>query len=99
MYCFISQRGRVFEYKQNYSEAKSNYEDAVSINPGHIKSLHHLVSDWSVKFHGSRADSTIVNFWNLFVKPRNSTQLKWTELYPYSLNRKISIKFVFQILA
>ncbi|XP_064601863.1 tetratricopeptide repeat protein 7B-like isoform X2 [Liolophura sinensis] len=35
-------KGRVFEYKQNYSEAKSNYENAVSINPGHIKSLHHL---------------------------------------------------------
>ncbi|XP_006814761.1 tetratricopeptide repeat protein 7B-like [Saccoglossus kowalevskii] len=35
-------RGLVHEYKHEFLEAKKFYSDAVSINPGHIKSLQHL---------------------------------------------------------
>lgn len=41
---FIFQKGRVFEHKHKYEEAKSCYENALSINPAHTKSLQHLVS-------------------------------------------------------
>jgi hypothetical protein len=37
-------RGRVLEHKQFYGEARVCYENAIAINPGHTKSLHHLVS-------------------------------------------------------
>ncbi|XP_033733793.1 tetratricopeptide repeat protein 7B-like [Pecten maximus] len=35
-------KGRVLEHKLKYNEAKLCYEDAISINPGHTKSLQHL---------------------------------------------------------
>lgn len=42
---FISlQRGLLHEYKLEYTEAKQCYQNAVSINPSHIKSLQHLVT-------------------------------------------------------
>lgn len=37
------QRGLLHEYKLEYTEAKQCYQNAVSINPSHIKSLQHLV--------------------------------------------------------
>ena len=42
---FVSclQRGRVLEHKQQFLEARICYENAIAINPGHTKSLHHLV--------------------------------------------------------
>ncbi|KAL6449285.1 hypothetical protein ACFW04_000725 [Cataglyphis niger] len=36
-------RGLLHEYKLEYTEAKQCYQNAVSINPSHIKSLQHLV--------------------------------------------------------
>ncbi|KAF3419860.1 hypothetical protein E2986_08195 [Frieseomelitta varia] len=36
-------RGLLHEYKLEYMEAKQCYQNAVSINPSHIKSLQHLV--------------------------------------------------------
>ena len=38
------QKGRVYEHKHRYEEAKSCYENALAINPAHTKSLQHLVS-------------------------------------------------------
>ncbi|XP_025105201.1 LOW QUALITY PROTEIN: tetratricopeptide repeat protein 7B-like [Pomacea canaliculata] len=35
-------RGRVLEHKQQFHEARVCYENAIAINPGHTKSLHHL---------------------------------------------------------
>nr|KAG5714599.1 hypothetical protein BaRGS_007045 [Batillaria attramentaria] len=35
-------RGRVLEHKQLFEEARICYENAIAINPGHTKSLHHL---------------------------------------------------------
>lgn len=35
-------RGRVHEYKSEFHEAKQYYQNAVAINPAHIKSLQHL---------------------------------------------------------
>ena len=35
-------RGLLHEYKLEYMEAKQCYQNAVSINPSHIKSLQHL---------------------------------------------------------
>lgn len=41
----ILQRGLVHEQKQEFSEAKICFQNAVAINPTHIKSLQHLVSN------------------------------------------------------
>ncbi|XP_022328664.2 tetratricopeptide repeat protein 7B-like [Crassostrea virginica] len=35
-------KGRVYEHKHRYEEAKSCYENALAINPAHTKSLQHL---------------------------------------------------------
>ncbi|XP_041353542.1 tetratricopeptide repeat protein 7B-like isoform X2 [Gigantopelta aegis] len=35
-------KGRVFEHKQKYKDAKRCFENAVAINPGHTRSLQHL---------------------------------------------------------
>ncbi|KAL8622969.1 hypothetical protein ACOMHN_027090 [Nucella lapillus] len=35
-------RGRILEHKQQFQEARICYENAIAINPGHTKSLHHL---------------------------------------------------------
>ncbi|KAK7104581.1 tetratricopeptide repeat protein 7B-like [Littorina saxatilis] len=35
-------KGRVLEHKKMYLEARICYENAIAINPGHTKSLHHL---------------------------------------------------------
>lgn len=39
----VFQRGRYFEAKGDLKEAKKLYENAIAINPAHVKSLHHLV--------------------------------------------------------
>jgi hypothetical protein len=39
------QRGRLSEAKGDLMEAKKYYENAVAINPSHMKSLHRLVRD------------------------------------------------------
>jgi tetratricopeptide (TPR) repeat protein len=36
------QRGRIFEYKEDYSQAKLCYQNALSINPYHIASLQQI---------------------------------------------------------
>ena len=41
LYC---QRGRLHEKKEELHEAKMCYENAVAINPTHVRSLQHLVS-------------------------------------------------------
>ncbi|CAI9722008.1 repeat 7B-like [Octopus vulgaris] len=35
-------KGRVLEHKKRFQEAKVYFENAISINPGHVKSLEHL---------------------------------------------------------
>jgi tetratricopeptide (TPR) repeat protein len=42
-FLLLFQRGLVHEYKQEFIEAKLCFQNAVAINPTHIKSLQHLV--------------------------------------------------------
>lgn len=41
-YLHIYLRGRIFEYKKDYTQAKSCYQNALSINPHHIPSLQQM---------------------------------------------------------
>jgi len=41
-YLHIYLRGRIFEYKQDFAQAKSCYQNALSINPHHIQSLQQM---------------------------------------------------------
>ncbi len=41
-YLHIYLRGRIFEYKQDYAQAKVCYQNALSINPHHIQSLQQM---------------------------------------------------------
>jgi tetratricopeptide (TPR) repeat protein len=38
----VFQKGRIYEYKQDYQQAKLCYQNALSINPHHIQSLHQM---------------------------------------------------------
>ena len=40
-FCF--QRGRFYEVRREYQEAKGHFQNAISLNPAHIPSLQHLV--------------------------------------------------------
>ena len=40
---FLTQRGRIFELKENLTEAKNCFDNAISINPNHVASIQHLV--------------------------------------------------------
>lgn len=41
-YLYIYLKGRIHEYKQEYSQAKQDYQNALSINPYHIQSLQQM---------------------------------------------------------
>lgn len=43
MFLCTLQKGRIQEHKNEFVEAKQSYQNAVSINPCHIKSLQRLV--------------------------------------------------------
>lgn len=45
---YVEQKGRIYEYKNEFIEAKQAFQNAVTIEPSHIKSLQHLVRE---KFH------------------------------------------------
>ena len=40
---FPTQRGRIFELKENLTEPKDCFDNAISINPNHVASIQHLV--------------------------------------------------------
>lgn len=38
----LFQRGRVFEMRESYADAKNCFDNAIAINPGHVPSIQHL---------------------------------------------------------
>jgi tetratricopeptide (TPR) repeat protein len=42
IFIYFLQKGRIFEYKQEYLQAKLCYQNALSLNPYHIQSLQQI---------------------------------------------------------